>query len=241
MTWCGTRRDVLAIAGTIGGVSLAGCLGATTEGRPTNGGCSGEQRTIDVPILGTPNAATSVVSYEDFGCPHCKRYVEGVFPTIRRGYIEPAAAGDVAPDEAVATYNGLLDDAPDIIRQRSVDHPENRHRLLQLYEIGTEQLANEVIELHVTTNDGDSILCTVQTGNDAQIVAYEEGTSVDQPTMRIITDETTLQEIADADDLAATALGAYERGDIVIEGTDATTMFQVALLEAGTDAIDGAH
>jgi protein-disulfide isomerase len=43
----------------------------------------------EVPVLGDPDAAVTLEVYEDFNCPHCRRYNEEAFPELRTEYIDP--------------------------------------------------------------------------------------------------------------------------------------------------------
>ncbi len=57
---------------------------------------SGETETIDMseiemegePVLGDENAEVTMVVYEDFQCPFCKRFEEGAFQQIKSNYID---------------------------------------------------------------------------------------------------------------------------------------------------------
>ncbi len=84
-----SRRGLLGAVGTAGVVGLAGCLGG---GSGSGGGrqreCSGEQRSVEVPPAGNPEAGVTVAAYTDFACPHCRRYMQNTYPGIERDYIQ---------------------------------------------------------------------------------------------------------------------------------------------------------
>ena len=79
-----TRRSVLSTAATVGlGVGIAGCLG--DEGNGTD--------EIDdppePPVAGDPDASVTVTVYEDFSCPACLAFKQGVYPVLEEQYLEP--------------------------------------------------------------------------------------------------------------------------------------------------------
>lgn len=143
---------------------------------------------------------------------------------------------DVTPDEVVAAYNDLLDRVPELIREEFADRPAERERALAAYELGRDFLADQRIEIHVSMDEGEDVTHTVVTDGDARIVAHEAGTSDEEPTMRVSTDEETLRKIASADDPTAAALEAFERGDIDVEGVGIENAIRVGARERGIAA-----
>jgi protein-disulfide isomerase len=90
-----TRRSFLAaVGGTAAVGATAGCLGGSAGALPD--GCDvGELDTVSSlprPALGPPDAAVTVDVFEDFACPHCRTFVEEVYPEIKSTYVDP---GDV--------------------------------------------------------------------------------------------------------------------------------------------------
>lgn len=85
-----SRRALLAAIGTVGVGGMAGCLSSGSDGG--GGGqreCSGEQRSVEMPPIGNPQAGVTVDSYTDFACPHCREYMRTVYPVIEREYVRP--------------------------------------------------------------------------------------------------------------------------------------------------------
>ena len=109
------RRGLLGVVAT--SAVLAGCLGDDpgenggangndsgenggtdeSDGEDGNGGANESDGETDsettgeasVPVLGDPDAAVTLEAYEDMGCPHCRRYENDGFETIREQYLEP--------------------------------------------------------------------------------------------------------------------------------------------------------
>ncbi|MFB6218489.1 MAG: DsbA family protein [Halobacteriaceae archaeon] len=69
-----TRRDFLALAGA-SAAAVAGC------GSP---GAS-----LPAPTLGDADAPVTVLAFEDFACPHCRRFALDVLPRLRSEYVGP--------------------------------------------------------------------------------------------------------------------------------------------------------
>lgn len=91
-----SRRALLASAGTLSAGGLAGCLGGGAGGSGGNGGddereCSGEQRSVEVPLAGDPESDVTVTAYKDFECPGCGQYATEVYPDAVAGYVEDGA------------------------------------------------------------------------------------------------------------------------------------------------------
>lgn len=90
-----SRRALLAGAGALSAGTLAGCLGGGNGGSSGSDEheCSGEQRSVEVPPAGDPESDVTVTAYEDFACPHCRRYAEDTAPEIKADYVE---TGEIA-------------------------------------------------------------------------------------------------------------------------------------------------
>ena len=82
---------VSIVTGGFSGGERAKAVQAPT---PTNdGGSQGPQPVIDVdidddPMLGDEDAPVTIVSFEDFQCPFCKRSFDQTFPMLKKNYIE---------------------------------------------------------------------------------------------------------------------------------------------------------
>ena len=84
-----SRRAILASAGTAV-AATAGCLGSVTGG--SGGGSQSAtdcdlspRETVDsmpAPSIGADDAAVTIMSFEDFSCPHCQTYHLEEFPSI---------------------------------------------------------------------------------------------------------------------------------------------------------------
>jgi hypothetical protein len=150
-------------------------------------------------------------------------------PVTSASPVDGAGATDPRADALVEEYNTLLDRAPALIEERFADDPDRRALALATYDLARQQVADRVVELHVTTDDGEELVYTVVTDDEARIVGYEEGPS-DHETLRVETDETTLRAIAADEDPVSAALEAHERGDVVVS-TDRT-------VHLATDGVD---
>lgn len=78
------RRRVLQTGGALAVGGAAGCLG----GGGTGGSDEVEQQ-LPVPVAGDPDAAVVVAAFEDFRCPHCRRYNAEELPSVWSEYVEP--------------------------------------------------------------------------------------------------------------------------------------------------------
>lgn len=128
----------------------------------------------------------------------------------------PAAAQDGGDERLVndldalaATYNENLDAVPDVF-------------------VG--QLANERVSVRVDTDNGAQWYYA-DTGDDARVQDLDRGQG-DDPTVRVTTDAETLDAIQSSDDPAATALDAYDSGDIRISGVGMVDTVKVEVVKA---------
>jgi protein-disulfide isomerase len=80
-----TRRQYLVGTASASAV-LAGCLGDSESPDPES------FDTGDRPALGPSDAPVTVVTFEDFACPHCQRFHLQEFPPLFEQYIQ---SGDV--------------------------------------------------------------------------------------------------------------------------------------------------
>jgi protein-disulfide isomerase len=78
------RREFLALGGAAATAALAGCSGGGSNAEPIVDG--------DRPARGDESAPVTVTAFEDFSCPHCRRFHAQVVPAIVDQYVEP---GDV--------------------------------------------------------------------------------------------------------------------------------------------------
>ncbi|GAA5514823.1 disulfide bond formation protein D [Deinococcus carri] len=85
------NRTVLVIGTLIAVVLIALALFAVrsrpaTQGNATNFNLAGQ------PVLGQENAPVTLVVFEDFKCPNCRRFEEEFLPEIRSKYIDTGKA-----------------------------------------------------------------------------------------------------------------------------------------------------
>lgn len=163
---------MLGAAGAGAGVAAAGCLRSGPD-------CSD---TLPDPWRGKRDAAVVVEAYEDFACPHCKRYNLQYVPRLVSEYVEPGriryehhdypipvaspaswtaanaarAVQDLADREAFWTYVHRLF--------------EEQSRLgLDLYESLAEEVGAPPTEVRAAAEErsyDDTVRCDKQTGSD---------------------------------------------------------------------------
>jgi protein-disulfide isomerase len=88
------------------GTFSLGSEAAPSQPSDSNNQKNGETETIDMseiemegePVLGDENAEVTMVVYEDFQCPFCKRFEEGAFQQIKSNYIDPGQVKAVWKD-----------------------------------------------------------------------------------------------------------------------------------------------
>lgn len=133
------RRTVLAALGA-GTAGLAGC----------SGGSGGE--TVDSlppPVAGDPQAANTVMVFEDFACPHCRQYTLEIFPELRENYLEPGTIRYEHHDFPIPVHDRWSWQAASAARavQDTVDDAtffEYAHRLFaRQHEYSLSVIANE--------------------------------------------------------------------------------------------------
>lgn len=113
-------------------------------------------------------------------------------------------------EDVAATYNENVADLPDVIKNRAT---------------------NERVELNIETSEGETVTYTAITDDEARVTELQEGSH--DPTLRVSTDETTIREVANADDTGAAASEAYESGDIQIEGVGVVNSVTVEVVKVG--------
>jgi hypothetical protein len=123
---------------------------------------------------------------------------------------DEVTAEDINLDQLVETYNANVDEAPDIARG---------------------QLAGQTIEIRVGEGDemakkdtGESLHVT--TAESGRITDYEKG-DAESPTIRIRTNEDTLEDIAQAEEPGKEFNQQYEDGDIKVGGVTMTEKVKV--------------
>lgn len=135
------------------------------------------------------------------------------------GAVAPVAADTddesdgVAPGQLVATYNANVDALPEILRDR---------------------VAGEQVEL-VVRDAGDVSYYHGTVDEDGRITDHAAGQATD-PTVRVTTDEATLERIRNAENPTATAAAAYERGDVTVDGVGVVAAVEMTVAETAVDA-----
>ena len=107
-----SNRNILLIATVIAAVLIALVVFAV---RPA-GNTSRGTKTFDLtgqPVLGQAAAKVTLVVFEDFKCPNCKRFEEETFPVIQSKYIDTGKVKfSMLPFPFIAQQNGLpVDDS----------------------------------------------------------------------------------------------------------------------------------
>lgn len=124
--------------------------------------------------------------------------------------VDAAVTADVDAEEVVEAYNEHVDEAPDVVRDR---------------------FADERVALVVERGGEPDVEYTAVTDGDARVVSLEDGS--DDPTVRVTTDEATVDEIAGADDEVDAALDAYHEDRVEVEGVGITNTVVVGATEVG--------
>lgn len=113
-------------------------------------------------------------------------------------------------DALAQTYNDNLDAVPDVF---------------------ASQLANERVDVRVAAADGEHRYYA-ETGADARVARIERGAGPEPPTVRVRTDEATLDAIRTSETPAATAVAAYDDGRIEITGVGVVNAVTVETAKA---------
>lgn len=103
-----TRRRVLA-AGAVALGGVAGCLGGG------DGSADGE-RQLPHPVAGDSDAGVTVAVFEDFACPHCRRFNERIVPDLWSEYVEPGRVAYVHYDFPIPVDETVSWQAPSAAR-----------------------------------------------------------------------------------------------------------------------------
>ncbi len=144
-----------------------------------------------------------------------RTFVAALFATVLiLGFTAAPVAGIAASSSndaatIVEEYNAQVDSAPDVI---------------------TDRFANERVALIIEGEEDDDVYTAI-TDEDAHIESLDEGEH--DPTIRVITDEETLNDIAEADDPSAEAVDAYHSDDVTVEGIGVTNTVKVEATKAG--------
>jgi hypothetical protein len=118
--------------------------------------------------------------------------------------------GEVDLDRLVSQYNANVEEAPGLI---------------------TNRLAGERVELRVGSGDdvasaNSGTVYHFELADDGRISDYGEG-AADESTVRLLTSETTLNEILTNDQPGTTFRAAYNDGTVDIEGVGITNAVKV--------------
>lgn len=113
-------------------------------------------------------------------------------------------------EDVVDAYNANVAEAPDVL---------------------TDRVADERVALTVERADEADIEYTVVTDETAEVVSIAEGH--DDPTLRMTTNEATVDEIANAETPGEAAVDAYESDDIELEGVGLTNTVKVEATKLG--------
>lgn len=88
----------------------------------------------------------------------------------------------------------------------------------------------QVIHIIITKTGGDIELAAV-TDSNAYITEIESG-GPDNPTLRVMSNDKTVDEIFNSDDLASETVNAFNNGDITYEGVGIKNMVVVGITKA---------
>lgn len=122
------------------------------------------------------------------------------------------------PERVVTGDNEHIDQLPAVLRDR-IDDDRKQQLPVEASASLRNNLADEVIEFRVQTEDGDVETYTAWTDGEAYIVDYRTGESEAEPGVTVSTDEATIDAVAAADDRPKAVDDAVEAGDIDVQGT----------------------
>ena len=125
----------------------------------------------------------------------------------------PAAAeqtSEADAQEVVEFYNQNVDQLPDVVR---------------------DQFADERVTLTVERDGQSDEVYTAVTDEDGRVVSFEEGTH--DPTMRVMTDEATIRDVARSENPRSAAMDAYRSERVDVEGVGVTNTVKVEATKIG--------
>ena len=101
------NRAVLVIGTLIAAALIALALFAV-RGRPAGNGQTVNFDLTGQPVLGQANAPVTLVVFEDFKCPNCKRFEEEFLPELRSRYLDTGKAKLVSMNFPFLAQNARL-------------------------------------------------------------------------------------------------------------------------------------
>ena len=123
-----------------------------------------------------------------------------------------ATTEDEVETYLLSEYNTFISENPDVPFVKSI-------------------LGEQVIHIIITKTGGDIELAAV-TDLDAYITEITSG-EPDNPTLRVMSNEETIDKIMDSDDPASETANALNNGDITYEGVGVTNMIVVGVAKLG--------
>lgn len=220
----------------------------TAHGTPLSGSGS-----PDVLIGGKPawRAGTDVHScpLSNGAVPHVGGVVVAGSTTVLINGAPAARAGDViaengppntiaAGEPTVLVDSGTTSTEPSWVASlydQLTTYVERHNEDVEGADLGTaaSQLRSEVVDLYVAADEGEAEF-SFRTTESAEIREFERGTREDA-TLRMETDEGTVEELAGADDPVGAFQGAIVDGDVTITGIGALKNLKWDLIGVLTD------